>query len=339
MRRSLAILIGVVILAAVAWGGWWYLQATTRDRALNAWLADRRAAGWVAEVAELRTTGFPNRVDVIATGLSLADPAAGWAWRADEFQVLSLSYRPQEVIAVLPGTQVVSTPYETISASSELFRGSVAFRPTTRLELDRMTFEVEQMQIHGESGWQAGLEKAIFATRQAPTVAPFAHDVALNADQLTLPRSVTGVIDKGGMLPEAINALGIDATVTFDRPWDRSTIEGGNPVVQQVIVRDVSMTWGKLDLRGRGTLDVDADGFAEGRLDMRARNWREMIDLAETTGAVDPTLAGALRAGLGLMARLAGDGEAISVPLDFSDGVTRLGPVVLGPAPVLARRG
>ena len=83
---------------------------------------------------------------------------------------------------------------------------------------------------------------------------------------------------------------------------------------------------------------MDAEGFAEGRLDLRARNWEEMLDVAEASGALDPTLAGAVRAGLGLIARLAGDRNALDVPLDFGDGTARLGPIPLGPAPRLAQR-
>jgi hypothetical protein len=110
-------------------------------------------------------------------------------------------------------------------------------------------------------------------------------------------------------------------------------------VLEEVDIRDISLTWGKLDLRGRGTLDVDAEGFADGRLDLRARNWRDMVDLAVSAGALNPNLAGAVRGGLDLIARFAGDGDALNVPLDFEDGVTRLGPIVIGPAPQLAQRG
>ena len=63
-----------------------------------------------------------------------------------------------------------------------------------------------------------------------------------------------------------------------------------------------------------------------------------MIDVAEAAG-LDPAVAGAARAGLALMARFSGDRDTISVPLDFADGVARLGPIVLGPAPHLAQRG
>jgi hypothetical protein len=332
------VLLAIVILAAAGWSGWWYVGATARDRAITGWLAERRAAGWVAEAEDVRVTGFPNRIDTFVTGLDLADPEAGWSWRADEFQVLSLSYKPHQFIAVLPGTQAVATPFETITATSDTLRGSMMFRPNPRLELDHMTFEIGGMGIKSERGWTAGIGKAILATRRAAEGPPNAHDLTFNAENLALPAGVTEELNAGALLPDAISTVSLDATLAFDRPWDRSSVEGGNPALEEVRIRDVSLTWGRLDLRGRGTLEVDEDGFAEGRLDLRARNWQEMIDIAEGAGALDPGMAGAVRAGLGLIAQLAGDGNAINVPLDFADGVARLGPIVIGPAPVLARR-
>ena len=332
-------LLAIVIAAALGWSGFWYLHATARDRAITGWLEDRRAAGWVAEAKDVHVTGFPNRVDTIVTGLDLADPAAGWSWRGDELRILSLSYRPNHIIAVLLGEQVFATPYQTLHATSDRLRGSVIFKPTPRLELDHATFEIEGMQIASDDGWTAGIGKAILATRQAGEGAPpFAHDVAFNAEHLALPTGLTARFDAGHVLPAEIGTVSLDATLAFDRPWDRPALESDNPALEQVKIRDVSLTWGKLDLRGRGTLDVDAEGYAEGRLDLRARNWRAMVDLAELAGALNSTLAGAVRGGLELIARLSGDRNAIDVPLDFEDGQARLGPVVIGPAPMLARR-
>jgi hypothetical protein len=330
-------LAAVIAAAAIAWSAWWWIQATARDQALTVWLTDRREAGWVAEAEDMRVTGFPNRVDSIVTNLELADPRAGWAWHADEFQTLSLSYKPNHIIAVLPGEQIVSTRYETLHMNADNLRGSVIFRPTPRLELDHMTFEIGDMEITSDSGWTAGIGEAIFATRQTAGT-PFAHDVAFNAKDLAVPRRLAEAVQADGVLPAAISAVTLDTTLRFDRPWDRTTIEGENPVLEGVDIRDVSITWGKLDLRGRGDLSIDVEGFAEGRIDLRARNWRDMISLAETAGAIDPTLAGALRSGLDLIARLGGDRNALDVPLDFSNGVARIGPVPIGPAPRLANR-
>lgn len=330
-------LLAIVVLAVLGWTGWWWFMSSARDRALTGWLDERRAAGWVAEAADVRVTGFPARIDTTVTGLDLADPHAGWSWHADAFRILQLAYRPNHVIAVLPGTQVVATPHETVSATSGNLRGSVLFRPNPRLELDHMTFEIGDMKIDSDRGWTAGIGKAVLATRQAAAGPPNAHDLAFNADRLELP-GVAEALRGGAMLPAALGPIAIDATLGFDRPWDRASVEAGNPTLESVEIRDASLTWGELDLRARGTLGVDAEGYADGRLDLRARNWEEMLDLAESSGAVDSAIAGAVRAGLGLISRLGGDRKAINVPLEFRGGRTLLGPVVIGPAPVLARR-
>ncbi len=332
-------LLAIVILAALGWSGFWWINASARDRAVTGWLADRREAGWVAEARDVRVTGFPSRVDTIVTGLDLADPDAGWSWKTDRFEVLSLTYTPTHFIAVLPGEQVVATPYATFRATSDQLRGSVIFKPTPRLELDHATFEIRDMQIASDQGWSAEIGKAIFATRQATDGPPFAHDVAFNADRLILPPELLDALNADTVLPDQIGPVVLDATLAFDRPWDRQAVEDGNPALQQVQIRDLSLTWGKLDLRVRGTLDVDARGFAEGRLDVRARNWHDMLDLAESAGALDPSLAGAVRGGLDLLARLSGDSKTLDVPLTFADGRARLGPIPLGPAPRLAARG
>jgi len=327
-------LLAIVILAALGWSGFWWFNATTRERALTGWLEDRRADGWQAEAADIRVTGFPNRVDVLIDNLRLADPDAGWSWHAEGFQILSLAWQPQQFIVALPGEQVVATPYETVTATSDLLRGSVAFRPNPRLELDHSTFEIEGMALASDLGWSAEIGKAILATRQAGE--PFAHDVAFNAESLVLPEGLTG--PARDVLPDAVGPLALDTTLAFDRPWDRASVEGENPRLDGVEVRKLALEWGELDLSGSGDLVADADGLAEGRLDLSARNWRTMLDVAEQSGALGPTVASAVRAGLGLIAGFGGDAETLSVPLDFADGRTRLGPIPLGPAPRLAMR-
>ena len=339
MRGILAI-IAVVVVAALAWTGVWFWQATLRDRAITDWLAGRRADGWVAEAADVRVRGYPSRVDTFVTGLDLADPDAGWGWKSNELQILSLAYKPQHVIVALPGMQVLSTPYDTIRMQAEALRGSVLFRPTPRLELDRMTFEIGDRQIEGAAGWSAGIGKAILATRQATGAdAPaFAHDLAFDASGLALPQELIQSLRAGNVLPAEIGTVALDSMLVFDRPWDRPAVEEGLPTLQAVEVRDVHLAWGRLDLRGHGRLEVDPQGFASGRLDLEAANWREMIDVAERSGMIRGTMAATLRTGLALLAQVSGDGSRIAIPLDFAQGQTRLGPIPIGPAPRLATR-
>ena len=336
MRRLLAI----VVVAAGAWFAWWWVAAGLFERAVTGWLEERAAAGWVAEAGDIGVQGFPNRLDMIVSGLDLASPEGGWAWSAEEFQILTLPYRPNHIIAVLPGAQALSTPYETARFQAGLLRGSVVFEPDTALALDRSSFEIGQMAIAGDTGWEAGIAKASLATRQAEgeNPGPFAHDLVFSAEEVALPRHWTAEVAGLDLLPEAIESLRVDLTLDYDRPWDRPAIEAGNPILQAVRVRDATITWGELDLRGQGRLTADARGFAEGRIDLRARNWQGMLEIAEASGMIGSGLAGTLRSGLDLIARLSGDRNSLNVPLDFEDGRMRLGPVTIGEAPRLTRR-
>ena len=282
-------LLAIVILAALAWSGWWFVQSTARDRAMEAWLAERRAAGWVAEAEDVRVRGFPNRVDTVVTELSLSDPDAGWAWQADGLQVLSLSYKPNHVIAVLhrragglhplrddPRHQRPAARLGDLQARR---RGSSS---TTRPSRSRTC------ALTGDAGWTAGIGKAILATRQAADGTPFAHDVAFNAESLALPPELLAGIGPTGCCPPRSAPSRSTPPSSSTAPWDRPALEGDNPVLEEVAIRDLSLTWGKLDLRGRGTLGVDAEGFAEGRIDLRARNWEDMLDVAEASGRAQP---------------------------------------------------
>ena len=76
--RLLQIVFGVVILAALAWTGWWFLLARGQEAALDAWFDDRARAGWQAEHNEIRLTGFPLELRREIDGIRLADPKTGW---------------------------------------------------------------------------------------------------------------------------------------------------------------------------------------------------------------------------------------------------------------------
>jgi hypothetical protein len=335
MRAILAI----IALAALGWTGWWFVIATAKERALAAWLADRRAAGWVAEAEAVEVGGFPWRVDTTVRGLELANPEAGWTWSAPRFQFTTLAYQPNEIIAIWPPRQSFATPFGATQIASETMRGSLAVAPNPRLELLRATIELADVTLAGDAGWTLGLGDAIFAARQAEgaEAAPFAYEFAFTAGELAPPGGWTGELARG-VLDAVIETARLDLVATFDRPLDRAPVEGAPPSIERLVVRDVTLAWGRLDLRGKGALVADADGLAEGTIDLRARNWDDMLAVAERSGALPSGVAAALRGGLGLIARLGGDRGTLEAPLVFEGGAMRLGPVPIGPAPRLARR-
>lgn len=332
------ILLAIVVLAGLAWSGFWLWNASLRERALTGWLEERRAAGWVAE-GQVKVTGFPNRVDTIITGLELSNPGAGWSWGAPEFQLLSQTWRPQQLIAVWPGRQSVATPFDTLQVTSDRLVASLLLEPNSRLGLDHSTLEARNLGLTGSSGWQARFGEVLFSARKAEgDAAPFSYQVDFSAKALQLPKGRLTAIDQAGAMPQMIDRAHVAATLTFDQPWDRPAIEGDDPALQRIEVSRADFAWGKLELTAKGALGVDPRGYATGKLDLSARNWQAMLEGAEKAGLVAPGVASALRGALGLLAGLSGDRGNLSLPLTFEDGQTRLGPVPIGPAPKLAAR-
>ena len=127
--KSIIALGVVAVLAFAGWSAWWWVAATAQQAAVSGWLEDRRADGWAAEAEETSMSGYPNRLDLTLTGLTLADPKAGWAWSAPALRSHQLSYRPHEAIVVFPHAQTLSIPGATLTAGrAETLREEYAIR-------------------------------------------------------------------------------------------------------------------------------------------------------------------------------------------------------------------
>ncbi|MEL6647716.1 MAG: DUF2125 domain-containing protein, partial [Pseudomonadota bacterium] len=76
----------------------------------------------------------------------------------------------------------------------------------------------------------------------------------------------------------------------------------------------------------------------EGEIVVKARNWRDILQMAVSSGTLNQSFADTLESGLSLISQMAGNPETLDIPLNFSGGRVRIGPVPLGPAPVLQLR-
>jgi hypothetical protein len=85
-------------------------------------------------------------------------------------------------------------------------------------------------------------------------------------------------------------------------------------------------------------LDVDADGNPTGTLSLQARNWREMLAVAEASGSLPQQIRPQVERALGLLASASGNPDAIDVTLTLANGTVSLGFLPLAPAPQLILR-
>ena len=327
-------LIVILLAVSLAWMTWRAFGQIGHEKALTAWVEDRRDDGWVAEFTSLETAGFPNRFDTTLTDLTLADPETGVAWSAPEVQFLSLAYRPNEVIAVLPEPHRFSTPGETVEIAHKDARASLFLGASTMLPLESARLVVEDLALASNAGWMAKLAQGRFAAERV-AVMENAYRVGAEITDLVPAEPVRNALDPAGLLPETVATLHLDARVAFDAPWDRQAIEHRRPQPRTIELTDLSARWGDVLFRAAGEVKVDADGFPEGRVTLRAEEWRKMLDMAVASGLLPETLRGSVEAGLEL---LSGGSEKIDAPLDLSGGMVRLGLIPLGPAPRLAIR-
>lgn len=332
------VLLTVILIAAAGWSGYWYVGKTGVSRGFERWFEARRAEGWVAETSNLATRGFPNRFDTSFADLELADPETGMAWEAPFFQILALSYKPNHVIAVWPDNQLIATPLDKYRVESADMRASIVTGAKISLPLERLALTAEELVITAQSTDQPLRAQALrLAADRVPTN-PAAYRLGFAADGLMPALDWRVRLDPSGRLPERLDALSADLTVTFDKPWDRSAIEDARPQPQHIDIRLAEARWGQLELQAAGEVTVDAQGHPVGEITVKARNWRDILKMAVASGTLGEGFAATLEDGLSLLAQMAGNPKTLDIPLNFRDGRVRLGPVPLGNAPVLRLR-
>ncbi|GHA51766.1 hypothetical protein GCM10008927_16550 [Amylibacter ulvae] len=330
------ILVIAILVAAIGWAAYWFIGSSAQERSVNRWLEQQQNAGWVANSSNVNVRGFPNRFDTIISDLEIADPNSGWAWSAPEMQFLMLSYKPNHIIAQWPQAQTVSTPNQNITVDSAEISASVVFRANTALALERFTASLDDVKLISNQDWNSHIQSAILAMRRTDA-SEFSYDIAFDALGFTPPSDIKAGFDKSGILPETFQTVSVSTTAHYDAQWDRLSVEGNLPTLTKLDITDGRAVWGGLELQGTGSLAIDAQGYPTGKLTVRAKNWKDMIKLAQENGAIDAGLARKLETGLGLIAMLAGNQNTLDVPLSFANRMTSIGPIPIGPAPQIRR--
>ena len=210
------------------------------------------------------------------------------------------------------------------------------FRPKSSLELDRLSFEINALEMLSSTGWNLSARQLAFATRR-DTEKPFAHDIWASALDVTPQGTFEDLTAELG-LPDRITEIGFDLTATFDRPWDRFSVEDSRPQPVQLELREVKAHWGDLLLQATADLDIDRAGIPTGELHIQARNWRTMFDLLVAADTVPPSILPAMESGLNLLAGMSGNPNHIDAKLALRGGSVFLGPFAIGQTPRLLLR-
>jgi len=321
----------LVITVSLLYSGYWFVGSRAVQNGTETALNDLRADGWIVEVGDVNTRGFPSRFDTTVSEVFLASPGDGFSYRAPFVQAFALSYAPYEVIAAFPPEQKVRFGLQTIDVLSTDLRASAAVRTSTSAALDNVTLESADLSMVSDFGWDLAAKKVLAAMRQAAS-GDSTYDVFLDTDDVTLPKAITDAIGGQTPLPPQIASIEVDVQATLDKPIDRFAFEAGAVAPRPVTLklRRLTADWGTAQLSGSGELSIAADGAPDGRVTLEITSWDQLIGALVALGVVEAGIAPTLQ---NMANTLAQGNESLSVPISFQNGFMSVGPLPLGPAP------
>lgn len=278
-------LIALVVVAAVLYGGYWFVGRSQIQARLTQALVEVDAGEFDLSYGTLRTRGFPNRFDTTVTDLEFGDPATAVTWNAPLFQLFALSYRPNEVIAVFPNEQTLSVEGEVFTLFSNDMRASGKVRPSAALEFQTATIDIENPRIRTQDGAELAMARILAAMRLTPDTVQ-SYDVFLEAKSIVLPASVRAMIDPQNLQPPIIHNLRFDSDLELSGPIELNASSPDPVAIRALSITEFALAWGDMSLSAIGDMTPDAAGVLNGSITVSARNWQQAMDLAVSTGAV-----------------------------------------------------
>lgn len=333
MIRLLKVFTGL----ALVWSLWWWGAGYALRQGITGWFAAQNARGWQSEMRDMSTAGYPFRHITTINSPALADPATGAAWQADWLKLDSPAAWPgRQNLFFAPTPQRLSYFDQTVVITAADLVARLHLKPGLALALDRMEVTSDAWKIDGGLGPVASAQSLRLAMVQAEQ--PETYQVAVDAAGFTPGARLRRIIGSDSTLPKTFETLTLDMKVTFDRVWDRAALEQRRPQPVEIDLKLANLRWGALRLMATGKVTVDANGIPTGAIVVKAENWREMLAMAQTSGAIAPQAAQAAEKGLKLLASLGGNRNALDVQFNLADGFIALGPFPIGPAPRLILR-
>lgn len=331
-------LVQIIVALALLWSGWWWSAATLLDRGIGTWLDDRRAEGWQAEIGAVDVAGFPLALGTSLETLLLADPVAGLAVNAESLHLSVPAYWPGDVTLTLPDTPLrIATPEHILFLSAPQAKAELKLHPGFALQLEQLSARSGPWMLNTSAGNLLSAEDLdAEVTQDAQTAESYRF-------AMTARGFAPGDLIRSAMLlpedwPLAFDTLIADVNLRFDLPLGRSTIEDRRPQPRQIAIDRLDLIWGTMRLTAAGALEVNPQGIPDGEVNLRLENWRQLLDLVEKAGTLDARMRGQADLLLTALANMGGDPDTLDLTLTMRNGQMFLGPIQLGPAPLLILR-
>ncbi|MDO5657143.1 MAG: DUF2125 domain-containing protein [Paracoccus sp. (in: a-proteobacteria)] len=323
------LLITVLVVALLAVGGWMGGESWLSNRA-----REQIAASPDIDAASVAPLRAPGRFGLHLTGVEMGDGTDGIS--APALDLFVPVTRPNAFSFDLPPEMVIRQAGLDLPVSIGAGTGFAALSPANRGALSEAQLDAQSVALAGAPLLESLSAHARLAVPglQAPIRSNAAYDVTLDMQGLA-PEALTGI-----GLPSALDATGAARVWLTEAPGAGSA---STPRLTGIETQGVTLTLGPATARLMGRVIADAEGRAEGQLGLYSTDAQSFLEAAAAMGLMPQSMVLPVVAGLNNLASFgaaedslppAAPGE-MRIALRFEDGQTQIGPVTLGPAPVL----
>lgn len=327
-------LIKFVLICGLIWSAYWYAASYMLRQGVTHWFAAQEARGWQADFARLDSSGYPVEHFTTLEAPALADPRSGVAWQADWVHLVTPAIWPGRMEWQFPTTPQRLSYLDLNSViEAHSMRAGFHLHPDLALSVARLSLTSGPWLFIGPLGEVSGGDS--FHAVMEQTIEPDLYRFDLRAERFEPGTRLRRMTQLSDQLPEQFSDLSLGGSVRFDKPWDRRALEHERPQPRMLVLDAAQARWGALNLHLSGQIRIDAAGQPSGEILVQAENWRDVLALAGAAGLIPSASLPALTRVFETLSRSTGDDNTLKAPLKLGNGLISLGPIPLGPAPVI----
>lgn len=331
MRR---LIVKIVVLFALAWGGWWWIASGSLQRGAKGWLEAQQTQGITASADNWTRGGFPLRIAANAQDIVWADSVTDTELKIPTLTLSSPVHWPGDPRIDMPaGPVTITTAQGVATLTTAGAQTEMLLHPGSALQLEALSASSTDVSLDLVEG-------RVFTMRSMQADIQQGTDPATYTVDLTAIGFAFGSILQEGLQlpatwPTTFEPIVTDMTVTFDRPWDRSALDGNRPQPRAILIEKMEAIYADFGFAVAGELTVDGNGIPTGVINLRVRNWQQLFDIIVVATEISPEWHGTVKQVLGSMADMEG---TLDLDITLAQGQMRMGFLPLGPAPRLVIR-
>lgn len=328
-----ATLIGafLVVLLAFLYSVFWYETAARTRAAIEAWIAEQRAAGHVVTIDDMAVGGFPFSISVTASRAAFSrTDGRTYAWRGAAVRASARPWSPRRLHLSAAGNTLT---YAAPATAREVALEAAALNATVQLARDGRVrrldgrFEHPVLSVPDVPEDIRARWVEIEAAQPGDTGASVEIDVLDVTSALDPLQRLGGVIDR---IRASLELKGMPApAATVDQALETWRTTGG-----AVELKEARLEMGTLAADASGTFALDEELRPIGAMTASFLGLIEFIDRLAQAGLVEARDATIAKLTVNLLAERTESGR-LRLPVTLQFGQVAIGPLVLGNVPPL----